>query len=56
MKKSNAIDDFKITESLSEIGRVLMLILLLPVYLFMMLYYKSLFLHSFTNFFCYLLR
>lgn len=41
-KKSDAIDDFEFTENITEIGRVMVTILLLPVYLFMILYYKPL--------------
>lgn len=40
--KSDAISDFAIAESLTEIGRVMVTVVLLPVYLFMMLYYKPL--------------
>lgn len=41
-KKSEAIDDFEFQENITEIGRVMVTILLLPVYLFMILYYKPL--------------
>jgi len=41
-KKSEAIDDFEFKENITEIGRVMITILLLPVYLFMILYYKPL--------------
>jgi predicted PurR-regulated permease PerM len=41
-KKSDAIDDFEFKENITEIGRVMVTILLLPVYLFMILYYKPL--------------
>jgi predicted PurR-regulated permease PerM len=47
--QSDAIDDFALGESLSEVGGMIMVLLLLPVYLFMMLYYKNLlleFLHK----------
>lgn len=41
-KKADAIDDFEFQENVTEIGRVMVTILLLPVYLFMILYYKPL--------------
>lgn len=41
-KKTEAIDDFEFQENITEIGRVMVTILLLPVYLFMILYYKPL--------------
>jgi predicted PurR-regulated permease PerM len=47
--KSDAIDNFALGESLSEVGGMIMVLLLLPVYLFMILYYKNLlieFLHK----------
>lgn len=40
--QSDAIDDFALAESLSEAGQMLMIFLLLPVYLFLILYYKPL--------------
>jgi predicted PurR-regulated permease PerM len=40
--QSEAIDDFALGESLSEVGEMIMVLLLLPVYLFMILYYKNL--------------
>jgi predicted PurR-regulated permease PerM len=40
--KSNAIDDFEFRKNLTEVGRVMVTVLLLPVYLFMILYYKPL--------------
>jgi predicted PurR-regulated permease PerM len=40
--QSNAIDDFALGESITEVGQVIMVLLLLPVYLFMILYYKTL--------------
>jgi predicted PurR-regulated permease PerM len=40
--KSDAISDFALADSLTEVGRVMVTALLLPVYLFMMLYYKPL--------------
>jgi len=40
--KSEAISDFAIGESLSEMGHIMVTVVLLPVYLFMMLYYKPL--------------
>jgi predicted PurR-regulated permease PerM len=40
--QSDAIDDFALAESLSEVGQMLMVFLLLPVYLFLILYYKPL--------------
>ncbi len=40
--KSDAISDFALADSLTEVGRVMITALLLPVYLFMMLYYKPL--------------
>ena len=50
--QSNAINDFEIKENLTEIGRVLMMFVLFPVYLFMILYYKPLlleFIHKLFN-------
>lgn len=41
-KKTEVIDDFEFQENITEIGRVMVDILLLPVYLFMILYYKPL--------------
>jgi hypothetical protein len=41
-KKSDAIDDFEFKENLAEVGKAMVTILLLPVYLFMILYYKPL--------------
>lgn len=41
-KKADAIDDFEFKENLTEIGKVMVTLLLLPVYLFMILYYKPL--------------
>jgi predicted PurR-regulated permease PerM len=40
--RSEAIDSFAIGEKLGEVGRILVVGLLLPVYLFMILYYKTL--------------
>ena len=40
--QSDAIDDFALAESLSDVGQMLMIFLLLPVYLFLILYYKPL--------------
>jgi predicted PurR-regulated permease PerM len=40
--QSDAIADFAIGEKLTQAGRVLVIILLLPVYLFLILYYKTL--------------
>jgi predicted PurR-regulated permease PerM len=40
--QTEAIDDFALGESLSEAGEVIMVLLLLPVYLFLILYYKNL--------------
>jgi predicted PurR-regulated permease PerM len=40
--QSEAIDDFAIAESLSQIGSIVITVVLLPVYLFMMLFYKPL--------------
>jgi predicted PurR-regulated permease PerM len=40
--QTEAIDDIAIGESLSEVGRVLVMAMLLPVYVFMILYYKPL--------------
>lgn len=40
--QSDAIDNFALAESISEAGQMLMVFLLLPVYLFMILYYKPL--------------
>jgi predicted PurR-regulated permease PerM len=40
--QSDAINDFALAESLTEIGRMLMILILLPVYLFLILYYKPL--------------
>ncbi len=40
--QSEAIDDFAIGDSLSEVGQMVMVFLLLPVYLLMILYYKNL--------------
>jgi predicted PurR-regulated permease PerM len=40
--QSDAINDFALAESLTEVGRMLMVLLLLPVYLFLILYYKPL--------------
>jgi predicted PurR-regulated permease PerM len=40
--QSEAIDDFAIAESLSQIGSMVITVVLLPVYLFMMLFYKPL--------------
>jgi predicted PurR-regulated permease PerM len=40
--QTEAINDFALAESLSEVGHMVMLFLLLPVYLFMILYYKPL--------------
>jgi predicted PurR-regulated permease PerM len=40
--QSEAIDDFALGESLSEVGEIVVVLLLLPVYLFMILHYKNL--------------
>ena len=40
--QSDAINDFAIGESLTEVGRMLVMGMLLPVYLFMILFYKPL--------------
>lgn len=40
--QSEAIDNFALGESLTEVGQMVMVFLLLPVYLFMILYYKNL--------------
>lgn len=40
--QTEAIDNFALGESLSEAGEIIMVLLLLPVYLFMILYYKNL--------------
>jgi predicted PurR-regulated permease PerM len=40
--QSEAIDDFAIGDTLAEAGEIIMIALLLPVYLFMILYYKPL--------------
>jgi predicted PurR-regulated permease PerM len=40
--QSEAIDNFALGESISEAGEIIMVLLLLPVYLFMILYYKNL--------------
>lgn len=40
--QNEALNSFQIRQSLTEVGRVLVIIMLLPVYLFMMLYYKPL--------------
>jgi predicted PurR-regulated permease PerM len=40
--QSDAISDFALAESITELGRMLMVLLLLPVYLFLILYYKPL--------------
>lgn len=40
--QSDAINDFAIGEHLTEVGRMLVSAMLLPVYLFMMLFYKTL--------------
>jgi predicted PurR-regulated permease PerM len=40
--QSDAIDNFALAESISEAGQMLAVFLLLPVYLFMILYYKPL--------------
>lgn len=39
--QSDAIDNFALGESLSEVGELIMVLFLLPVYLFMILYYKN---------------
>jgi predicted PurR-regulated permease PerM len=39
---NDAIDNFALGESLSEAGEIIMVLILLPVYLFMILYYKTL--------------
>jgi predicted PurR-regulated permease PerM len=40
--QSEAIDNFALGESLSEAGEIIIVLFLLPVYLFMILYYKDL--------------
>jgi predicted PurR-regulated permease PerM len=40
--QSDAINDFELAESLTEVGRMLMVLVLLPVYLVLILYYKPL--------------
>jgi predicted PurR-regulated permease PerM len=40
--QTEAIDDFALGESLTQVGEVFMVLLLLPVYLFLILYYKNL--------------
>jgi predicted PurR-regulated permease PerM len=40
--QSEAIDNFALGESLSEAGEIIMVLFLLPVYLFMILFYKNL--------------
>jgi predicted PurR-regulated permease PerM len=40
--RTDAINDFALAESLTEVGRMLMVLVLLPVYLFLILYYKPL--------------
>jgi predicted PurR-regulated permease PerM len=40
--QSDAVNNFALGESLSEVGDMIMVLLLLPVYLFMILYYKNL--------------
>ena len=40
--ENNAINKFAIGEKISAVGRLLVIIMLLPVYLFMILYYKTL--------------
>jgi predicted PurR-regulated permease PerM len=40
--QSEAIDDYEIGEKISEIWEMVVIIMLLPVYLFMILYYKTL--------------
>jgi predicted PurR-regulated permease PerM len=40
--QSEAIDDFAFGEKLTQVGRIIVIILLLPVYLFLILYYKTL--------------
>jgi predicted PurR-regulated permease PerM len=40
--RAQAIDDFAIGKTISEMGRLLVVIMLLPVYLFMILFYKPL--------------
>lgn len=49
--KSDALDDFAIGEKLSEAGRLLTVAVLLPVYLFMILYYKPLLLEFISRLF-----
>ncbi len=40
--QSDAINDFSIGEKLTEVWQILVVVMLLPVYLFMILYYKTL--------------
>lgn len=40
--QTEAIDDFAIGESITEVGRIIVIGMLLPVYMFMILYYKPL--------------
>jgi predicted PurR-regulated permease PerM len=40
--QNDAIDNFELGQKITEMGRFLMIMFLLPVYLFMILYYKSL--------------
>lgn len=40
--QSEAIDDFAVGEGILEAGEIIMVLVLLPVYLFMILYYKNL--------------
>ncbi len=49
--QTEAIDDFALGESLTQVGEILMVLLLLPVYLFMILYYKNLLLEFFQRLF-----
>jgi predicted PurR-regulated permease PerM len=48
---NEAIDDFAIGEQITELGRILMMGILIPVYLFMMLYYKTLLLEFISKLF-----
>lgn len=40
--QANALNEFALMKSLTEVGRLLVVIMLLPVYLFLILYYKPL--------------
>jgi predicted PurR-regulated permease PerM len=49
--QTDAINDFELGEKLSEVGGLLVTLMLLPVYLFMILYYKPLLLNSIRQLF-----